>query len=97
MDEEDNIQLYSDFIKNEVNVSSYGSWDLLMNCINRIENLGFVVLISSNNCYIQDIATYTSPRTLPKVMFDSYGKDKLEACYINICKFIKWYNGNNRS
>lgn len=65
-------------------------WDYLMPTIEQIESLKHPVYISSNNCII-----YEKVGRDHGWHFDNYGKTKIEAAWISVVEFIKFYNKNN--
>ena len=76
------------------------SWDWLMPCIEKIELIEddyygrFIVYISSNNCTIQSTNfRFDKISVKPSHYFNSlYGNSKIEAVWVAIVEFIKWYN-----
>ena len=78
----------------------YSSWDWIMPCIEKIELIEdsyhgrFVVYISSNNCTIQSTNFRLDKISVePSHYFNSlYGNSKIEAVWVAIVEFIKWYN-----
>lgn len=78
----------------------HSSWDWLMPCIEKIELIEdsyhgrFVVYISSNNCTIQSTNFRLDKISVePSHYFNSlYGNSKIEAVWVAIVEFIKWYN-----
>ena len=72
------------------------SWDWLMPVVNKIESLplindaGLCVLIEHSYCriYLDNWGEYTT------VVEKEKKKDKLNAVYLSIVEFIKWYNQN---
>ncbi len=66
-------------------------WNWLMEVVEKIESLKCPIYISGNNCQIYERIGWGEHIGWH---IDSYGKNKLEATYLAIIKFIKWYNQN---
>ena len=76
-------------IKNISKYSKYSKdWNWLMQVVNKIENMGNDVLITSN--YVQ--ITYNEGENF--INLELKGNIMLEAVYNACVKFIKWYNKN---
>ena len=77
-------------IKNISKYSKYSKdWNWLMQVVNKIENMGNDVLITSN--YVQ--ITYNEGENF--INLELKGNIMLEAVYNACVEFIKWYNKNN--
>ena len=77
-------------IKNISKYSKYSKdWNWLMQVVNKIENMGNDVLITSN--YVQ--ITYNEGENF--INLELKGNIMLEAVYSNCVEFIKWHNKNN--
>lgn len=61
------------------------SWDWLMPVVEKVEGLGYNVLIKGNSCTIYN-RVYNVERVI--------GKTKIQAVYNHIIQFIQWYNSN---
>ena len=76
-------------IKNISKYSKYSKdWNWLMQVVNKIENMGNDVLITSN--YVQ--ITYNEGENF--INLELKGNIMLEAVYNACVEFIKWYNEN---
>ena len=77
-------------IKNISRYSKYSKdWNWLMQVVDKIENMGNDVLITSN--YVQ--ITYNEGENF--INLELKGNIMLEAVYNACVEFIKWYNKNN--
>lgn len=75
-------------IKEDVNSFKFhSSWDWLMPVVEKIESVGVTVEIEGHNCMISDI---TDSEYHQYVAHDS----KINAVYVSVVAFIKWYNDN---
>lgn len=80
----------------------HSSWDWLMPVVEKIESIvdsyhgHFGVHISSNNCTIQATNFRSDKIKEPPMFFaDHYGATKIEATWLAVVFFIKWYNTHN--
>ncbi len=65
----------------------HSSFDWLMGVVEKIESLGYSIIINENWCIIK------SKRTLYKK--ERIANIKIEAVYNACVEFIKWYNNQN--
>ena len=67
-------------------------WDWLMGVVDKIESLGYVHSIYGN------FSTFLKKGTFNELIWvDEFrGNTKLEAVYISVIEFIKWYNEQNK-
>jgi hypothetical protein len=67
-------------------------WNWLMDVVGKIESLGYVHSIYGN------FSTFLKKGTFNELIWvDEFrGNTKLEAVYISVIEFIKWYNEQNK-
>jgi len=58
-------------------------WNWLMQVVDKIESLGFVVSISENVCYVETTLTD---------YYSELEETKIQATYNACVRFVKWYN-----
>lgn len=66
------------------------NWNFLMEVVEAIEKLKYLVVIQSNFCQIQEIGTKEN-NFKPLIIASLYGKDKKEAVVEAISQFLSWY------
>ena len=69
----------------------HSSWDWLMPVVEKIERLGYEVVISRISCNINGILDRKNPIT--SIVCGDISK-KMDITYDSIVEFIKWYNKN---
>lgn len=65
------------------NLKFHSDWNWLMEVVEKIESLGYLVEIRENVCFI---------KTSEQDYFSELEETKLQAVYRACVKFIKWYN-----
>ena len=70
------------------------SWNWLMPVIEEIEKLNCRVDIFSTACQLEDFRDFGITEGFPKIWDKIIGGTKIEATYLAVIKFIKWYNEN---
>jgi len=66
-------------------------YNLLIDVAERIEKLGYVIVVYKNHCHIENEGSFKKQGSLTYLNYH-YGITKKEALYICIIQFIKWYN-----
>ena len=67
------------------------SWDWLIPVVEKIELLGYVVIIQQRSCYIQSHDTRSVLSTAQ--LFDS----KIQTVWTAVISFIQWYNSQSKT
>jgi len=91
-----NNKLIAEFLhgKNAVHPNQYHeNWNELMQVVEKIENLGFEVVIGRISCNVNEILNRENPIT--SIVCGNPSK-KLEVVYSSICQFIQWHNQQNK-
>ena len=71
----------------------HSDWNWLMEVVEKIENLGFEVVIGRISCNVNEILNRENPIT--SIVCGNPSK-KLEVVYSSICQFIQWHNQQNQ-
>ena len=76
----------------ETDLAYHTDWDWLMEVVDKIESLGYVHSIYGN------FSTFLKKGTFNELIWNDEfrGNTKLEAVYISVIEFIKWYNEQNK-
>ena len=77
------------------NLKFHSDWNWIMEVIEAIGKLGYLVVIQSNFCQIQEIGTKENSFK-PLIIASLYGKTKKEAVVQAINQFLIWYNEINK-
>ena len=76
-----------------VKYSKYDSdWNWLMEVVEKIESLNFVVQIHLNSCFIKESEHFINNKAIWRGK--NHAKTKIEAVYNACIEFIKWYNSH---
>jgi hypothetical protein len=67
----------------------HSSWDWLIPVVEKIEKEGFIFYIKENESSIEN----HWDNALIKSFGDYVAPTKIQACYMAVINFIKWYNG----
>jgi hypothetical protein len=71
----------------------HSDWNCIMEVVEAIEKLRYLVVIQSNFCQIQEIGTKEN-NFKPYIIASIYGNYKKEAVVQAINQFLIWYNEN---
>jgi len=71
----------------------HSDWNWIMEVVEAIEKLKYLVVIQSNFCQIQEIGTKKNDFK-PYIIASIYSNDKKEAVVQAINQFLIWYNEN---
>jgi len=90
-------QLCADFVKfkNRTNLMFYRDWHWIMELVEAIEKLKYLVVIKSNFCQIQELGNRENNFN-PKIISSLYSKSKQKAVIQAINQFLIWYNNENK-
>ena len=78
------------FFDNQLKFHSNWSW--LMEVVEKIESLNFVVQIHLNSCFIKESEHFINNKAIWRGK--NHAKTKIEAVYNACIEFIKWYNSH---
>ena len=73
------------------NLKFHSDWNWIMEVVEAIEKLRYLVVIHSNFCQIQEIGVKEN-NFKPYIITSLYGNDKKEAVVQAINQFLIWYN-----
>lgn len=71
-------------------------WNWIMEVVEAIEKLKYLVVIKSNFCQIQELGNRENNFN-PKIISSLYSKSKQEAVIQAINQFLIWYNNENKT
>lgn len=66
----------------------HSDWNWLMDCVSKIESLGFIFSIKEQSSAIRDKKT----REYLQIRLNGEDSSKIESVYNNCFQFIQWYN-----
>lgn len=68
----------------------HSDWDWLMQVVEKIESLNFVVQVHLNSCFIKEREHFINNKAIWRGK--NHAKTKIEAVYNACVEFIEWYN-----
>lgn len=74
------------------NLIFHNDWNWIMQVVEKIESLNFVVQIHLNSCFIKEFEHFINNKAIWRGK--SHAENKIEAVYSACIEFIKWYNIN---
>lgn len=78
----------------ELIINYNNDWGLLMEVVEKIESLNFVVQIHLNSCFIKELRHFINSKAIWRGK--NHANTKIEAVYNACVEFIKWYNEQNK-
>jgi hypothetical protein len=79
--------------RTDVDLHYHHDWDWLMECVSKIESLGFIFSIKGQSSAIRDEKT----RQYLQIRLIGEDSTKIESVYNNCFQFIQWYNQKQKT